>query len=90
MHYINDENSKVKTYDEVVDVAIKNGIYAKRVYIYLAGLGVHGELGRILDNETMRYSRPIKLAVINDIPKGKHYFVTKLEICKECKGLVIG
>jgi len=84
MHYINDPNTQAKTYKQVMDVAISNGVDPKRVYIYLAGFGVKGGMARIMYPDQNDYSEPVKMAVI-----GKNTLVTKAEVCSHCNGLVI-
>lgn len=83
MLYINDPKSPYKTYDEVVDFAIKNGIEPKRVYIYLAALGVKGTLTRVLSSDGMSYLPAFKVAITN------RKMVSKMSVCSKCKGLSI-
>ncbi len=83
MLYINDATKPHYKYDDVVDLAIKNGIKAKRAFIYLAGLGVKGVFCRIQSKDSLSYLEPVKVAVIED------RLVTKVSTCTKCKGLVI-
>lgn len=81
MLYINDQ-SKYKTYDEVVDATLKTGIDPKRVYIYLASRGVRGLPGRVLDDEGLNYLPVQKLAV-----QGGEV-IRDLRVCKGCLSIV--
>lgn len=83
MLYINDPKEPYKTYDEVVGFAIKNGVEPKRVYIYLAALGVRGAKGRVMSESGLDYSPAIKLAVKDN------RLVTNISVCAACKGLTI-
>jgi hypothetical protein len=82
MHYINNPNSPAKTYQQVMDAAINNGVDPKRVYIYLASLGVRGELARIFNGS--QYDKPVKMAIT-----GKNTLVTEVSVCGHCGSLVI-
>lgn len=82
MLYINDPESPAKTYQEVMDAAIANGVEPKRVYIYLAAMGVRGGMARFLGRTN--YSEPVKMAVM-----GTNTLVTRLEVCEHCGSLVI-
>lgn len=87
MLYINTPGLKDKaiTYKDLVDITIKSGIQPQRAYMYLAGLGVRGELTRVFNNDTNTYSRPIKYAVYGNKPS----FVTSAKICRSCQRLSI-
>lgn len=82
MIYINEPNNDYKTYDEVVEAAVGGGVDRKRVYIYLAALGVKSVSARIISGDGVDYLEPVKLAIKNK------QLVTKVSVCKSCKGLV--
>lgn len=83
MLYINDPKQPHYKYDDVVDMAIKAGVDAKRAYIYLAGQGVKGGLARVQSADSLSYMPPQKVAV-----RGNK-LVTKVTICKSCNSLII-
>lgn len=83
MRYINNPKQPYKTYDEVVTTAIDYGIDPKRVYIFLAGLGVKGGLGRVLSSDGQSYLPAVKMAIKGD------KVVSNVSICTKCKGLSI-
>lgn len=83
MIYINDSTKPFVTYDEAVVVAIESGVKPKTAYIYLASLGVKGQLARIANPDTLDYYPAQKVAVRDN------KLVTSIEICKNCKGLII-
>lgn len=83
MLYINDQKQPHYKYDDVVDAVIKSSIDPKRAYIYLASIGVKGTLGRIINDNGMGYSPPVKLAIKDN------KLVNQLSICKHCKKLII-
>lgn len=83
MLYINNSKTPFYYYDQVVEIAIKNGVEAKRAYIYLAAFGVRGVVGRVFNDAKNDYDLPTKLAVVNN------ELVKKVRVCKSCKGLVI-
>lgn len=83
MLYINDPKQTYKTYDEVMQFVISNGVEAKRVYIYLASLGVKSGLVRAISADGVDYLPSVKAAV-----KGNQV-ITKLDVCKHCGSLVI-
>jgi hypothetical protein len=84
MLYINDPNQQYKTYDDLVNLAINTGIKPKRAYIYLASMGIKGATCRVLDNGSMTYLQPFKIAVRDD-----KTIVKSASICEHCKGLTI-
>lgn len=86
MLYVNklETKAKIKTYDELVDLVVSSGVEPKRAYIYLAGLGVHGELARLISDSEVDYERPVKVGVTAD-----GHFVTKAEVCGNCGGIKI-
>lgn len=84
MHYINDANTQAKTYQELMDVAINNGVEPKRVYIYLAALGVKSGSARVMYPDQNNYGEPVKMAIT-----GKNTLVTKVAVCAHCHGLVV-
>lgn len=71
------------SYDRLVELAIESGIAPKRAYIYLAGLGVRGELTKIMQEHD--YNKPIKMAIYGAVPS----FVTSADICQKCHKLSI-
>lgn len=83
MLYINDPKQSHITYDDLVETVIANGIKSKRAYIYLAGLGIKGVLARVMSGDNLDYSKPIKLAVVND------KLVSEVSTCDHCHNLVI-
>lgn len=88
MLYINRPGLRDKaiTYNDLVSLTIQSGIDPKRAYMYLAGIGVRGELTRIMpaygEND---YNKPVKMAVYGHIPS----FVTSAKICTKCQRLSI-
>lgn len=80
MLYMND---KPMTYQEVVDAVIALGIEPKRAYIYLAGLGIKGVLGRYKLGE-IGYGQPVKVAVRDG------GFIYSVSACEHCGGITIG
>jgi hypothetical protein len=87
MLYINSPGLRAKaiTYQDLVALTIKSGIQPQRAYMYLAGLGVRGELTRVFDDKSNDYGRPIKYAVFGDKPS----FVTSAKVCSKCQRLSI-
>lgn len=87
MLYINRPGLRDKaiTYADLVQLTIKSGIAPQRAYMYLAGLGVRGELTRVFNDETNDYGKPVKYAVYGRIPS----FVTSAKICAKCQRLSI-
>ena len=87
MLYINTPALKAKaiTYDDLVQLTIQSGIDPKRAYMYLAGIGVRGEMTRIMDDQASEYARPVKMAVYGHVPS----FVTSAKICTKCQRLSI-
>jgi hypothetical protein len=83
MLYINDPKQPHYLYDDVVDMAIKNGIKPKSVYIYLAGIGVKGTLARIQSSTSMDYLQPAKVAVKDN------KLVVSVSVCKHCNSLIV-
>jgi len=61
MRYIPSKYAKY-TYDDLVADVVKAGIGPKRAYMFLAGLGVKGELAR-WEDESGSYSPPEKAPV---------------------------
>lgn len=82
MIYINDPNQPYKTYDELVTIATNNGVDRKRVYIYLAALGVKSAPAKVVASDSADYLEPIKIAVKNG------QVVTSVSVCGDCGGLV--
>lgn len=77
MYYINNENHNYKTYDEIVGFIIANKLATyKRVYIYLAALGVKGRTARVLTN--VDYLEPVKFAIKDD------KYITGMRVCGDC------
>ncbi len=84
MRYLNDPNIKAMTYDEVVDIALKSGVPVKRIYIFLAGMGIKGAKTRVLSSNGIDYLPVVNMAI------NKHgEFVTKFDTCDSCKELVV-
>lgn len=81
MLYINDPKKTFKTYDEVVAFAIGHGVEPKRVYIYLAALGVKSAWLRAIDESGVDYLPAVKAAI-----KGGEV-VSKVSACKGCGGV---
>lgn len=84
MLYINNPKTKAITYNDLVELVIQSGINPKRAYIYLAGLGVRGELTRIMQAGFNDYNKPVKMAVF-----GERSFITSAKICNHCNKLSI-
>lgn len=83
MLYINNNEQTYKTYDEAVEIAVGNGVDRKRAYVYLMALGVKSAMARVLSSDGQSYLPAEKVAVKD----GK--VVTRLEVCKNCKGLLV-
>lgn len=83
MLYINNTDHNFKSYEDVCSAAIEYGIERKRVYLFLAMMGVTGGAARVLSSDGMEYLPPVKMAI-----KGKK-FVSSVRVCASCKGLVI-
>jgi hypothetical protein len=83
MLYINDPRQKYKTYDEVVEEAVSNGVPAKRAYIYLAAMGVKSVPVRVLSSDGADYLPPVKMAIKNK------KLVSVVKVCGSCKSLVV-
>lgn len=85
MLYINTPGLKDKaiTYNDLVELVIQSGIERQRAYMYLAGLGVRGELTRVMGD--LDYSKPVKYAVYGHKPS----FVTSAKVCTKCQRLSI-
>lgn len=84
MLYINDPDAKPMLYTDLVNMAIKSGIEPQRAYLYLASLGIRGELTRIIESDNTGYGKPVKLAI-----KGENTTITGAKPCKSCGALHI-
>jgi hypothetical protein len=82
MKYINNPNTKIKTYDEIVSITITHGVEPKRVYLYLAMMGVTSTLARIIDSNGGDYLEPTKVAIKNN------QYVIGVRECGECGHLI--
>lgn len=54
---------KQYTYHELVADVIKAGIAPQRAYMFLASLGIKGDLCRFWNKELAKYDKPVKVAV---------------------------
>lgn len=84
MQYINEPDSKAKTYKELVDFVIQHGIDPSRAYIYLAGLGIRGDLTRKMQDGFGGYGTPTKMAI-----KGDTGLINELSVCDKCHSIII-
>lgn len=82
MLYINDPKQTYLEYHKLAQVAIDNGVEPKRIYIYLAALGVKSAMLRAIDSSGVGYLDAVKVAVKD----GK--VIASVSICECCKGLV--
>lgn len=84
MNYINDpDKTPYITYSDMVAQAVKSGIAPQKAYLYLASVGVRGELYRIKKQDGYGYGRPVKLAVRDN------ELITDASVCGHCGGLVM-
>lgn len=83
MHYVNNPNTKAMKYTDLVNTIIELGIAPQRAYMYLACLGIKGQLARIKSSDSSGYNPPVKLAARGDDT------IESATLCSHCKGIVI-
>lgn len=84
MLYINNPGTTAMTYKAVVEAVIAAGIEPQRAYIYLAGLGIKGELTRIKRKDEPGYLPPVKMAVRNNNDS-----IDSVQKCEHCGAIEI-